>query len=152
MLKLTVQTAMSVVVGVMLTVVLAAQAQAQQLPARTFSPGGFGLELVWETSLGSGYSRIAVVDGRAITMFSDGEFDQLVALDAATGKEIWRYRIATTYRGHDGSQDGPISTPIVDDGVVYGLGPKGHLFAVSVVDGQEIWSTQITEAMGARPP
>jgi outer membrane protein assembly factor BamB len=127
-------------------------AQAQQLPARTFSPGGLGLELVWKKTLGSGYSRIAVADGRVVTMFSDGEFDHLVALDVATGEEIWRYQIATTYRGHDGSQDGPISTPVVDAGVVYGLGPKGHLFAVALADGQPIWSTQIAQEVGARPP
>ena len=82
--------------------------QAQQLPARTFSSRGFGLELIWKKPLGSGYSRIAVADGRGVTMFSDGEFDRLVALDVDTGEEIWRYQIATTYRGHDGSQDGPI--------------------------------------------
>ncbi len=127
-------------------------AQAQPLLAPTVSPGGVALELIWKRSLGSGHSRIAVARGRAVTMFSDGTFDLLVALDAETGKEIWRYQIATTYRGHDGSQDGPISTPIVDAGVVYGLGPKGHLFAVALADGRPIWSTQIEQAVGARPP
>ena len=117
-----------------------------------FETGGFGLEIVWTKSLGSGHSRITVVEGRAITMFSDGEFDNLVALEVATGEEIWRYRIATTYRGHDGSADGPHSTPIVDGGVAYGLGPKGHLFAVSFVDGAEIWSRKIDEELGARAP
>ena len=152
MLKPTVHTVMTVVVGVMLTVVLAAQAEAQQLPARTFSPGGFGLELIWKKSLGSGYSRIAVADGRAITMFSDGEFDNLVALDAATGQEIWRYEIAATYVGHGGSDSGPSSTPIVDGSVVYGLGPKGELFAVSVADGTPIWTRKIDDELGAREP
>jgi len=117
-----------------------------------FDSGSFGLELVWKKPLGSGHSRITVVDGRAITMFSDGEFDNLVVLDAATGEELWRYRIATTYRGHDGSQDGPQATPAVDEGVVYGLGPKGHLFAVSFADGKEIWSKKIDEELGASVP
>ena len=117
-----------------------------------FETDGFGLEIVWTKSLGSGHSRITVVEGRAITMFSDGEFDNLIALEVATGEEIWRHRIAATYRGHDGSADGPHSTPIVDGGVVYGLGPKGHLFAVSFVDGAEIWSRKIDEELGARAP
>jgi hypothetical protein len=30
-------------------------------------------------------------------MFSDGELDHLVALDASTCEEIWRYRIAATF-------------------------------------------------------
>ena len=114
--------------------------------------GDFALEVVWKKSLGSGYSGIAMAEGLAITMFSNGEFDNLVALDAFTGEEIWRYEIATTYRGHSGSDDGPRSTPIVDGGVVYGLGPKGNLFAVSLADGREIWSKKIEEELGARAP
>ena len=117
-----------------------------------FDSESFGLEVVWKKSMGSGYSRIVVVEGRAITMFSDGEFDNLVALDANTGDEIWRYQIATTYWGHDGSEDGPRSTPTVDEGVIYGLGPKGHLFAVRFADGREIWSKKIDEEFGARAP
>ncbi|MFQ5789874.1 MAG: PQQ-binding-like beta-propeller repeat protein [Acidobacteriota bacterium] len=120
--------------------------------AGVFDSRSFGLEVVWKKSLGSGHSRISVVQGRAITMFSDGEFDNLVALDAATGQEIWLYRIAETYRGHDASKDGPHATPIVDESVVYGLGPKGHLFAVSFADGKEIWSKKIDEELGARAP
>lgn len=120
--------------------------------AGIFDRESFGLEVVWEKPLGSGYSAITVVERVAITMFSDGEFDNLVALEAATGEEIWRYRIATTYRGHDASEDGPRSTPVVDEGVVYGLGPKGHLFAVSLAGGQEIWSKKINEELGARAP
>ena len=127
--------------------------QAQQYPARAmFGTGGFSLELIWKKSLGPGHSRIAVAGGLAVTMFSDGEFDHLIALNVSTGEQIWRYQIATTYRGHDGSQDGPISTPIVNAGVVYGLGPKGHLFAVAVADGRPIWSTHIEQTAGARAP
>ena len=100
----------------------------------------FGLEVIWKKSLGSGYSGISVAERRVVTMFSDGEFDNLVALDAATGQEVWRYEIAPTYVGHGGSDSGPSSTPIVDGSVVYGLGPKGELFAVSVADGIPIWT------------
>ncbi|MCH8957069.1 PQQ-like beta-propeller repeat protein, partial [candidate division KSB1 bacterium] len=72
-----------------------------------FDKENFGLEVVWKKVLGPGNSRITVEAGRAATMFSDGQFDNLIALDMHTGKEIWRYRIAATYRGHDGSEDGP---------------------------------------------
>lgn len=112
----------------------------------------FRLDLVWKRPLGSGYSGVSVVDGRAVTMFSDGEFDNLVALDTDTGEEIWRYRIASTYRGHGGSADGAHSTPIVDEGVVYGLGAKGELFAVNLGVGKQVWSKKIDEELGARTP
>jgi len=113
---------------------------------------GFGLQVEWAHPLGPGYSGIAVVGDRVITLFSDGESDVLVALNRETGSELWRYTIASTYKGHDGSTDGPITTPAVDDGVVYALGPKGQLFAVKLSDGSEIWTVQIEEALGAKAP
>ena len=53
----------------------------------------YGLQIVWEKPLGSGYSGISVADGRAITMFSDDIFDYVIALDADNGNELWRFRI-----------------------------------------------------------
>ncbi len=112
----------------------------------------FGLEVVWTKALGSGYSSVSVTRGRAVTMFSDGQSDVLVALDPASGRELWRYRIADTYRGHDDSSDGPASTPAIDGDRVFGLGPHGHLFSVRLADGGEIWARQIDQGDGARPP
>ena len=112
----------------------------------------FGLRVEWAQPLGPGYSGIAVVGDKVVTLFSDGEFDVLVALNREDGKELWRHKIADTYKGHDGSTDGPITTPAVDEGVVYGLGPKGQLFAVKLADGSEVWTVQIEEALGAKIP
>jgi enterochelin esterase-like enzyme/outer membrane protein assembly factor BamB len=112
----------------------------------------FGLQVEWAQPLGPGYSGIAVVGDRIVTLFSDGESDVLIALSRDDGKELWRHKIADTYKGHDGSTDGPITTPAVDDGVIYGLGPKGQLFAVKLADGSEVWTVQIEEALGAKVP
>ncbi len=35
----------------------------------------FGMELAWDRELGSGYSRISIADGKAVTMFASGEVD-----------------------------------------------------------------------------
>jgi outer membrane protein assembly factor BamB/enterochelin esterase-like enzyme len=117
-----------------------------------FPNAGFDLDVEWSRPLGIAYSGIAVADGRAVTMFADGEFDWLTAVEAKTGKELWLYKIDAMHVGHDGSEGGPVGMPVVDDGVVFGLGAKGHLFAVRLEDGKEIWSLRIDEAFGARPP
>ena len=114
--------------------------------------GSFGLEVDWQKTLGSGYSSISVVGHRAVTMYSDGENDVLVALDVKTGEELWSYAIAPTYKGHSGSDDGPLGTPTIHDGVVYVLGPKGHLVAVGLEDGKKVWSHKIDEQFAAVPP
>jgi outer membrane protein assembly factor BamB/enterochelin esterase-like enzyme len=117
-----------------------------------FPAESFGLDVAWNRSLGVAYSGVAVSDGRAVTMFADGELDWLTAVDAKTGEELWRYEIDTMYAAHDGSEGGPVSMPVIDDGVVYGLGAKGQLFAVRLKDGKEIWSLRIDEDLGARAP
>lgn len=104
---------------------------------------GYGLKVAWQKSLGSGYSSISIADGHAVTMFSDSTFDYVISLDAETGVEQWRYKIDSTYVGHDGSHNGPISTPVIDDGKVFALGPKGHLLALGLETGEKIWSDNI---------
>lgn len=108
-------------------------------------------EVLWRVEIGSGYSGVAVADGRALTMIEDeGQF--MLALDADTGAELWRQRVADAYPGHDGSWDGPIATPVVRDGVVVGLEPWGRLFALDVVDGEPMWAVHLADDLGAPPP
>lgn len=113
---------------------------------------GYGLEVGWKKPLGSGYSSVSIADGRAVTMFSDSTFDYVVSLDAETGTEQWRFRIDSTYIGHSGSHNGPISTAAVDDGRVYGLGPKGQLFALDAKSGTMIWSKHVVDDYQGKIP
>jgi enterochelin esterase-like enzyme/outer membrane protein assembly factor BamB len=122
------------------------------LQASLFTGKETGLEIGWKRALGSGYSSVAVSGGKVVTMFADGEADVLAAFDTGSGEELWRYRVGDTYPGHDGSHDGPISTPLIGDGRVYGLGPRGHLFAVDLGTGEEIWAKDLVEDQQADPP
>jgi enterochelin esterase-like enzyme/outer membrane protein assembly factor BamB len=111
-----------------------------------------GFEVAWKRALGKGYTGIAVSGERAVTMFADGTKDWVVAFEARTGQELWRYEIDAMYPPQGGSEGGPAGMPVVADGVVYGLGAKGHLFAVQLADGRELWKLRIDEALGGRPP
>ncbi len=113
--------------------------------------GKVGLELSWKRSLGSGYSSISISGDHLVTMFTDGETDFLASFDPADGSERWRYEIAAKYVGHDGSDDGPLSTPAVHRGKVYALGAMGELFALRLADGAEIWRRQLGETEAAAP-
>ncbi len=106
---------------------------------------GYGLKTVWKKKLGSAYSSVSISDGRAFTMFSDSTFDYLIAFDAKSGAELWRYKIDSTYIGHDGSHNGPNSTPLVDGDKVHGLGRKGQLFALDVKSGKKLWETHLVK-------
>ncbi|MGD8374806.1 MAG: PQQ-binding-like beta-propeller repeat protein [Acidobacteriota bacterium] len=115
-------------------------------------PEDFHLEVKWRRHLGSGYSGIVIAGGRAVTMFSDGETDHLIALDAATGDTLWRTPIAPTYRGREGANDGPVSTPAIAGETIYAMGPRGDLLAVRAADGTILWRTHLVDALGAETP
>ena len=115
-------------------------------------PEGYGLKVVWKQTLGSGYSSVSVAGHRAVTMFSDGSYDYLIALDAHSGKELWRYKIDSTYRGHDNSHDGPIATPVIDDDLVFGLGRKGQILALDAEDGKVVWSRNLRTDFNSEKP
>ena len=120
--------------------------------ARLFAGADPALSVGWNVKIGSGYSAPVVAGGRVAAMFADGDADYLAAFDVATGDELWRYRISETYAGHDGSHDGPISTPTMAGERIYGLGAWGHLFALDAADGQEIWVTHLVDDIGAEKP
>ncbi|HEY7161913.1 MAG TPA: hypothetical protein VH815_11675, partial [Acidobacteriota bacterium] len=92
-------------------------------------PADGSLGVAWRSAIGSGYSGIAVSNGRVVTLFSDQDNDVAAAFDATSGKELWRYKIGPKYVGHDGSQDGPIASPVIHESKVYGIDPYGRLFA-----------------------
>ena len=103
-------------------------------------PGGdVSLRELWRRPIGSGFSGIAVAGARGYTGESDGTTDQAIAFDVRTGRTLWRFALGETYRGHDGSRDGPIATPTVAAGRVFMASPRGLLVALDAASGRELW-------------
>src|SRR5215207_5892895 len=112
----------------------------------------FELKVRWRRTLGPGYSGIVISGGHAVTMFSDGKNDVLVSLTSDNGREEWRISLAATFPGRDGSTGGPVSTPAVQDGIVYALGPRGDLVAVRLADGRPVWRRHLVRDFAAEVP
>jgi outer membrane protein assembly factor BamB len=111
----------------------------------------FGLSVLWNRELGSGYSNVSIAGDKAVTMFADGESDVLAAFDPASGEELWSYELDDMYAGHDGSDDGPLSTPAVSGDRVFALTPRGRLVALDLDDGSEIWRRDLDEENSTPP-
>ena len=106
----------------------------------------------WSQKIGTGYSGVSLIDNTAITMYSDHEFDYVIALDANDGEKRWQYRIGPTYKGHGNSQDGPLSTPLISAGHVFCLSPFGLFFALSLDSGELKWQFDLEREFKARAP
>ena len=109
-----------------------------------------GPEVLWRANLGSGYSGMAIVDDRVYTMFGDQEDEIAAAFDAATGAEVWRFRMDENLRSSQG--DGPRATPTVADGMVFVLGARSKLFALDAATGERRWGMDLERELGARVP
>lgn len=110
------------------------------------------LHEVWRRPVGKSYSEVAVVGDRAYTMASDGEKEYMLAFALASGEELWRSPMGATHRGHDGSDDGVVSSPVVVDGRVFGLDAHGTLRAFGTADGKALWARDIVADFEGKAP
>lgn len=110
-----------------------------------------GFRELWRRKTQGGYSEVAVTTRTAVTMEARDGRDDVVAFEPESGRELWRARIGPTYRGHDGSHDGPIATPAVDGNDVYVVGPHGSFVALDATTGKERWRHDLAKDFGASP-
>jgi outer membrane protein assembly factor BamB len=112
-------------------------------------PAG-GPRVLWRAKLGTGYSGMAVMNGRLFTLFGSGGKELAVAFDAATGKELWRAQLGPDRQ--DGMGGGPRATPTVDGELVYVIGAEAKLAALEAATGKVRWRADLVAQQGARVP
>ena len=118
----------------------------------TGAASAVSLRELWRRPIGSGFSGITAVGERGYTGESDGTTDHAIAFDVRTGKTLWRAALGETYRGHDGSRDGPLATPAVSGGRVFMAGPRGLLVALDASSGRELWRKDLVGELSFKAP
>jgi formylglycine-generating enzyme required for sulfatase activity/outer membrane protein assembly factor BamB len=109
-----------------------------------------GPEVLWEHKAGEGYSSPVVAAGSLLLFHRVGNEEVLDCLDAATGKERWKFSYRTSYADDYGKGNGPRSTPLVAGGRVYTLGPGGVLSCVALKDGSKLWQRPLHDDYDVR--
>src|SRR4051812_41031918 len=110
----------------------------------------------WRVTVGVGHSSPVVSGGMIYQFARQGEDEVLLALDASTGKELWRagatpapYTVNPAASGHG---KGPKSTPVVASGRVYTLGIAGLLSAHDAKTGRLVWRKDFSKQFPATSP
>jgi outer membrane protein assembly factor BamB len=98
-----------------------------------------GPRMLWKAESGSGFSSMAVADGRLFTLVRRGETEIVLCLDAETGSEKLRHTYPCKFNNQYGA-GGPRSTPTVDGDRVYTVGAAGILHCLSVETGSVLWA------------
>ena len=110
---------------------------------------------VWIVHLTNGLTSLTIRDGRVFTQVqrtTNGENKEFcLALDAATGTELWATEVDDASYPHFGvgsTDDGPRSTPGVDGDSVYVLTSYLKLYRLEATNGAVIWSTNLLDGFG----
>jgi outer membrane protein assembly factor BamB len=119
---------------------------------------GDGPRVVWQTPINTGFSSFAVSDGKVFTQvvreINSANREICLALDAASGKELWFADIAKGegYSGGNtaGGGDGPRSTPTVSGGKVYLLTPNLVTRCLDAETGRLIWKRDLMKQHDGR--
>lgn len=95
---------------------------------------------------GLGYGGYSVSGNRLFTVGLRGDEEYLIAVDTASGKELWSAKIGQRYS--NGWGDGPRMTPTVDGDRVYAIGGRGLLVCAGSADGRIQWQKSLVADLG----
>jgi outer membrane protein assembly factor BamB len=104
-----------------------------------------GPKVMWEASVGTGYSSVAVAGKQVYTLGNVKDSGIVWCLNADTGKEIWRY----TYSNESGKYPVPRMTPTLDGDRVFILTRAGELYCLNKMNGTICWQKNVKD-YGAR--
>jgi len=129
------------------------QGRAQKIldilgPDARATPGGWAAPIIGQGKLfvstfkpaGKLYD-IQTLDGPTARAHLEAN-DLLIALDAKTGKTLWRATEPGGFVWGVGKRNGFQVAPVYYDGVVYSMGTTGRIFAYSAANGKKLWQTE----------
>ena len=106
--------------------------------SRTLPPPG-----AWDFEKGTGYTSPAITGDRLLFFPRVDNQEVVECLHPETGESLWQFRYATAYRDRYGYNNGPRSSPVIDQGRVYTLGAEGKLHCLELSTGDRVWSRDL---------
>lgn len=111
-----------------------------------------GPKQLWKRPLGDGYSAILFDDGRVYTMYSEGDEEVVVSLDAASGGTVWEQRTSREFWPDMTQQfgPGPNATPLIVGDRIFTVGISGQLQCLDLATGKSIWKHDLPGEFGRK--
>jgi outer membrane protein assembly factor BamB len=106
------------------------------------------LQPKWKLSVGPGHSSPVVASGRLIYLDEQNGKEIAHAVDAQTGREIWRTEYSDGFQDEWGA--GPRSTPMIDGDRVYVQSCSGEFQCLRLADGRVVWKTSFEQDFGVK--
>jgi outer membrane protein assembly factor BamB len=99
----------------------------------------------WKVDVGAGYATPLLVGNRIYIFSRQAENEVMAALDAASGKVLWRTSYPAQFKMDKAAAPhgpGPKSTPVYADGKLFSIGMSGIVTAFDSANGRQLWQKQ----------
>lgn len=110
-----------------------------------------GPKVAWKAEIGTGFSSVAVADGRLFASGNADNSDTIFCIEAETGRTVWTHSYPSDL-GDNLFEGGPTATAAVDDNRVFTLGRWGDFFAFEAGTGRVVWSKNLQKECGFPAP
>ena len=104
------------------------------------------LKQQWKIDIGLGYATPLLVGNRLYTFTRQGTEEVVQALDAATGKQVWRTAYAAPFEMFAATAKhgpGPKSTPTFANGRIFTFGMSSIMSAFDAATGRQLWQKPV---------
>lgn len=106
------------------------------------------LKIAWRRKLGTGYSLGSTSAGKYYQLDAQDNICNLFCLDERTGREVWKFQYEFEYEDMYGFDNGPRSSPLISDGLVYIFGVTGMLHCLDAETGKLVWKVDTQKKFG----
>ena len=105
-------------------------------------------KVVWRVKIGHGLASPVVAGGKVFYLDNQEGQETVHAVEAATGKELWRARLDEAFKDYQ-SASGPRCAPVVDAERVYVQSCRGEFRCLATADGKVMWRANFVKDFGA---
>lgn len=98
-----------------------------------------GLPTLWHKQIGTGYGAPSIRANKLVFHHRLGDEEIVEALEADTGKTLWRYAYPSHFVDPYGYNNGPRATPLLTPERCYTFGAEGKLCCLDLKNGALVW-------------
>ncbi len=98
-----------------------------------------GPPIIWERSVGSGYSAPSVRGDWLLLHHRLGNEEIIEAMETRSGQSKWEHKYPSRFVDPFGYNNGPRCTPLLTSNRCYTFGAEGKLLCLDLADGRVVW-------------
>lgn len=100
---------------------------------------GKGPPMIWEKTVGSGYSAPSVRGNRLVLHHRVDDEEVVECMRADVGETLWEYRYESSFSDPFGYSNGPRCSPLLTKDRCFTFGAEGKLLCLELQSGEKVW-------------